>query len=90
MNCWICGAKREADELVSVEELGGVSVGNVDVPFHEFICLDEEDVICEVDEQRVINKAKEVSTIDCEWQHEIAREEGMLHGIEAYNEVMGY
>ncbi len=25
-----------------------------------------------------------------EWQHEIAMEEGMLQGVDAYNEIMGY
>lgn len=27
---------------------------------------------------------------DREWKREIANEAGMLHGVEAYNEVMGY
>lgn len=27
---------------------------------------------------------------DDEWRREIAREEGMLHGCEAYNEAMGW
>jgi len=28
--------------------------------------------------------------IDREWRQEMAMEAGMLHGIDAYNEVMGY
>ena len=32
----------------------------------------------------------EASDDDDEWRREIAREEGMLGGCEAYNEVMGY
>jgi len=32
----------------------------------------------------------EVTQDEREWRHEIAIEEGMLQGIDAYNEVMGW
>lgn len=43
---------------------------------------------------RVRKNPKHVKTRDIdddsEWRREIANEAGMLHGVEAYNEVMGY
>lgn len=31
-----------------------------------------------------------IDTIGEEWRHEMAMEEGMLHGVEAYNDAMGW
>jgi hypothetical protein len=36
----------------------------------------------------VLSKAS--AKVDAEWQREQAREAGMLHGIDAYNDMMGY
>ena len=35
-------------------------------------------------------KSSRMSASDREWQREQAMEAGMLHGVQGYNEVMGY
>ena len=35
-------------------------------------------------------RRKVMTTDDQDWQRERAMEAGMLHGIDAYNEIMGY
>ena len=41
-----------------------------------------------VDEEAIDSEA--AKRYDEEWEHEIAREEGMLGGIDSYNDYMGY
>lgn len=33
---------------------------------------------------------KEIAADEADWKHEIAVEEGMLQGLDAYNEIMGW
>ena len=44
----------------------------------------------DVQEERCIRNNPVPLDSDAEWRREIAMEAGMLHGIDAYNEVLGY
>jgi len=45
----------------------------------------------DLEEERCLWKRKDSRRDDdAEWRREIAMEAGMLHGVDAYNEVMGY
>ena len=52
-----------------------------------------EMLFCPLEKSRQLQEAVEKSNDDDwmeEWRREIAQEAGMLHGVDAYNEAMGY
>ena len=55
----------------------------------EEVYIFEDCELCESTGKIDLNKKKE-PYYDDDWLEEIAREEGMLNGIDAYNEVKGY
>lgn len=52
------------------------------------ICVDN--VKREINMRRLVRSKPKPIVSDKEWQQERATEAGMLHGIDAYNDVMGY
>jgi hypothetical protein len=59
----------------------------------EFVMIDGPDVhevTAQPDQPSQRRRRAENARSDREWQHERAMEAGMLHGVEAYNDEMGY
>ena len=57
----------------------------------EFPVLEEEiDMLLDAKRRAPKTRKKKMSQFDREWQHEQAMEAGMLHGIQGYNDIMGY
>ena len=59
------------------------------------VCTDREVAFIELDGPEVYRKRSNPNfdpdtSDDDEWRREIAREAGMLHGCQGYNEVMGW
>jgi hypothetical protein len=46
--------------------------------------------LCQETEAEDAKEREEYERSSREWRKEIAMEEGMLHGVEAYNDAMGY
>jgi len=59
----------------------------------EFVMIDGPDaheVTQNPDRKACARRRRELERSDAEWQRERATEAGMLHGIDAYNDEMGY
>jgi hypothetical protein len=59
----------------------------------EFMMIDGpgvHEIIANPDQKTCQRKRRELAREDREWRREIANEAGMLYGIEAYNDAMGY
>jgi len=52
--------------------------------------IDDQFETREEAEEAGMRYGAEVRQCEAEWQHEQAMEAGMLHGVDAYNETMGW
>lgn len=88
--------------MIKLEEIGGTTgeCTSCGYTYDDLYMIDEHShdgdetyhhEVCEMCMQDLYDEyPQDTSVSDDEWRREQAMEAGMLHGIDAYNEMMGY
>lgn len=59
-NCYICGQKKDVDELDKSGDVGGISIGSYHLNDNEYVCKDVEDCEYEQDNMEEFNAYSEI------------------------------